>query len=182
MSVAFLLSCEPPLRPNKALPSPKKLGPCARTRTRNAQVVQKASLSLTPDPRSKPCHPQQTDPLTTRTTLPGSARKPCLPWERHTVASIQLTLAKPFKRITPRLLPDLPDYITGTAFWRTPENRPPSYHVGGYTPQCYDLPICCSIKRRYFSYSLFPVLFPLTCTILRSSGMTPRITCDLRVP
>ena len=51
------------------------------------------------------------------------------------MASIQITLTKPFKQITPRQLPDLPDHITGTAFWRTPENRPPSYHVGGYTPQ-----------------------------------------------
>ena len=50
MTVALLLSCEPPLRPKKALLSPKKLGPCARTRTRNAQVVQKASLSLTVTP------------------------------------------------------------------------------------------------------------------------------------
>ena len=36
-----------PLRLNKALLSLTKLGPCARTRTQNAQVVQKASLSLT---------------------------------------------------------------------------------------------------------------------------------------
>ena len=45
--VALLSSCESPLRLNKALLSLKKLGPCARTRTRTAQVVQKASLSLT---------------------------------------------------------------------------------------------------------------------------------------
>ena len=53
------------------------------------------------------------------------------------MASICLTLTKPFKHIVPRQHPDLPDYITGTAFWRTPEdtNKPPSYHVGGYTPQ-----------------------------------------------
>ena len=53
------------------------------------------------------------------------------------MASIHLTLTKPFKHIVPRQHPDLPDYITGTAFWRTPEdtNKPPSYHIGGYTPQ-----------------------------------------------
>ena len=53
------------------------------------------------------------------------------------MASIRLTLTKPFKRIEPRRRPDLPDHITGTAFWRTPEDtsKPPSYHVGGYTPQ-----------------------------------------------
>ena len=55
VTVALLLSCESPLRPNKALLSLKKLGPCARTRTRTAQVVQKASLSLTTSPtRSSP--------------------------------------------------------------------------------------------------------------------------------
>ena len=48
MIVALLSTCESPLHPNKALLSLKKLGPCARTRTRTAQVVQKASLSLTP--------------------------------------------------------------------------------------------------------------------------------------
>ena len=47
MTVVSLLSCESPLRLNKALLSLKKLGPCARTRTRTAQVMQKASLSLT---------------------------------------------------------------------------------------------------------------------------------------
>ena len=47
VTVILLLSCESPLRLNKALPSLKKLGPCARTRTRTAQVVPKASLSLT---------------------------------------------------------------------------------------------------------------------------------------
>ena len=53
------------------------------------------------------------------------------------MASIRLTLTQPFKRIAPRQRPDLPDYITGTAFWKTPEDtsKPPSYHVGGYTPQ-----------------------------------------------
>ena len=51
------------------------------------------------------------------------------------MASIRLTLTKPFKHIVPRLRPDLPDFITGTAFWRTPDDKPPSYHVGGYTPQ-----------------------------------------------
>ena len=53
------------------------------------------------------------------------------------MASIHLGLTKPFKRITPRQTPNLPDYVTGTAFWRTPEDtsKPPSYHVGGYTPQ-----------------------------------------------
>ena len=50
------------------------------------------------------------------------------------MASIQLALTKPFKRIAPRQRPDLPDFITGTAFWKTPDDRPPSYHVGGYTP------------------------------------------------
>ena len=41
MIVTLLSTCEPPLRrPNKALLSLKKLGPCARTRTRTAQVVQ----------------------------------------------------------------------------------------------------------------------------------------------
>ena len=53
------------------------------------------------------------------------------------MASIRLTLTKPFKHIVPRQHPNLPDYITSTAFWRTLEdtNKPPSYHVGGYTPQ-----------------------------------------------
>ena len=45
--VVSLSSCKSSLRLDKALLSLKKLGPCARTRTRNAQVVQKASLSLT---------------------------------------------------------------------------------------------------------------------------------------
>jgi hypothetical protein len=53
------------------------------------------------------------------------------------MASIQLSLTRPFKCVTPQRTPNLPKYITGTAFWRTPEDtsKPPSYHVGGYTPQ-----------------------------------------------
>ena len=53
------------------------------------------------------------------------------------MASIHLTLTTPFKQTTPQQTPDLPDYITGTAFWRTLEDtsKPPSYHIGGYTPQ-----------------------------------------------
>ena len=53
------------------------------------------------------------------------------------MASIHLSLTKPFKQIIPQHTPNLPGYITGTAFWRNPEDtsKPPSYHVGGYTPQ-----------------------------------------------
>ena len=53
------------------------------------------------------------------------------------MAFIHLELTRPFKCITPHCTPDLPAYITGTAFWRTTEDihKSPSYHIGGYTPQ-----------------------------------------------